>query len=169
MNTQSVKLRYLRMTPRKVRAIANMIRGLSVNEAEAQLLLMRRRATLPILKLLRSAVSAAIATKHLQPGSLKVQIIRVDQGPMLKRHLPRARGVASPIQKKMSHVTLVLAEMPEKKYARFKIVAEKKKKASRDKDKSKRTKEVKESEQGSEKSTSAKPGFFRRTFSRKAV
>ena len=116
------------MAPRKVRAIADLIRGLSVNEAEAQLIMMRRRATLPILKLLRSAVNAAQTTKRMHPESLKIEAIQVDQGPMLKRHLPRARGVASPIQKKMSHVTLTLAEMPEKKDSRFKMVVEKKKK-----------------------------------------
>ncbi|HEY4526063.1 MAG TPA: 50S ribosomal protein L22, partial [Candidatus Paceibacterota bacterium] len=162
MITQTVKLRYLRMAPRKVRAIADLIRGLSVNEAEAQLIMMRRRATLPILKLLRSAVNAAQTTKRMHPESLKIEAIQVDQGPMLKRHLPRARGVASPIQKKMSHVTLTLAEMPEKKDSRFKMVVEKKKKTNEDKAKSRRKKEAKESEQGSDKAASSKPGFFRR-------
>ncbi len=157
------------MAPRKVRAIADLIRGLSVNEAEAQLLMMRRRATLPILKLLRSAVSAAQTTKRLNPESLRVESIQVDQGPMLKRHLPRARGVASPIQKKMSHITLTLGDMPEKKDSRFKIVARKKKKSSEDKSKSRHKKEAKESEQSSEKTASSKPGFFRRNFNRKAV
>lgn len=169
MTTQTVKLRYLRMAPRKVRAIADLVRGLTVNEAEAQLLLFRRRAAAPILKLLRSAVNAAENTKKLSADSLKIQAIQVDNGPMLKRFLPRARGVASPIQRKMCHVTLVLAESETKKESRFKIIVQKKKKTTEEKPKSRRKQEAKESEDGSEKKGSNKPGFFRRSFSRKAV
>ncbi|WP_423790321.1 large ribosomal subunit protein uL22, partial [Listeria monocytogenes] len=79
-------------------------------EAEAQLLSVRKRAAKPILKLLRSAMANIKNNKRMSGENFYIESLRVDQGPMLKRVLPRARGTASPIQKKMSHVTLVLAE-----------------------------------------------------------
>ena len=107
METQTAKLNYLRIAPRKTRSVAYLIRGLSVNEAEAQLMVQRRRPSKALLKLLRSAVANAKNNK-LNADHLFVKEIRVDGGPMLKRYLPRARGSASPIQKKMSNVTIVL-------------------------------------------------------------
>ena len=166
MNVKIVHLRYLRMTPRKVRAVGDLIRGLSVNEAEAQLLINKRRAAKPLLKLLRSALANV---KNNQPdfnGVLFVQSIRVDQGPMLKRFLPRARGVASPIQKKMSHVTLVLDEQTEPKKPRFVIVAKKKSKSSETK-KSGRSRAPQENEE-KDQARSQKPTIFRKLFSRKS-
>jgi large subunit ribosomal protein L22 len=125
METQIAQLNYLRIAPRKVRSIGDLIKGLTVNEAEAQLLVQRRRPAKPLLKLLRSAVADAKNNKRLNPDHLFVANIRVDQGPMLKRSLPRARGSASAIQKKMSHVTLVLG-VNENLKPRFKIVTPKK-------------------------------------------
>ncbi len=125
METQTAKLHYLRIAPRKVRSVGDLIKGLSANEAEAQLLLQRRRPAKALLKLLRSAVANAAANKRWDTGHLYVASVRVDQGPMLKRHLPRARGSASPIQKKMSHVTLVLG-LNETLMPKYKIVVKKK-------------------------------------------
>ena len=125
METQIAQLNYLRIAPRKVRSVGDLIKGLTVNEAEAQLLVQRRRPAKPLLKLLRSAVANAKNNKRLNPDHLFIASIRVDQGPMLKRSLPRARGSASPIQKKMSHVTLVLG-VNENLKPRFKIVVPKK-------------------------------------------
>ncbi len=107
MADQTAQLRYLRIAPRKTRSVADLIRGMHVNDAEAQLMVQRRRPAKAILKLLRSAVANAKNNK-LDAGHLFVAEIRVDNGPMLKRFLPRARGSASPIQKKMSHVTITL-------------------------------------------------------------
>ena len=121
MKTATAKLNYLRMAPRKTRLIANMIKGLSANEAEAQLLLNPRKASEPILKLLRSAIANG-KQKNIQLENLFVKEIRVDQGPMLKRFMPRAQGRATPIQKKTSHITLILAESEKIKKPRFKIV-----------------------------------------------
>src|SRR6185295_10046143 len=73
-----------------------------------------------------SAKANAVNNARLDASKLYVQTIFVDQGPMLKRILPRARGSASPIQKKMSHVTLVLAESAQPKQARFTIAVRKK-------------------------------------------
>lgn len=125
METQIAQLNYLRITPRKVRSVGDLIKGLTVNEAEAQLLVQRRRPAKPLLKLLRSAVANAKNNKRVNPDHLFIESIRVDQGPMLKRSLPRARGSASPIHKVMCHVTLVLG-VNENLKPRFKIVVPKK-------------------------------------------
>ncbi len=174
---QTAPLRYLRIAPRKVRLIASLLSGMPVNEAEAQLVLQRQRAAKPLLKLLRSAVANAQNNQKLDPQKLVIESFRVDQGPMLKRMLPRARGSGSPIQKKMSHVTIVLTES-EKPMARYKIVHLKKTKlpgdaksvlrkkgaAKESKDKNREPQVVERQEKSVQKE-----GFFRRTFRRKAV
>ncbi|MFQ5753774.1 MAG: 50S ribosomal protein L22, partial [bacterium] len=123
---QIARLNYLKIAPRKVRSVADLLKGLPVNEAEAQLLTNRRRPAPALLKLLRSAVADAKNTKQLNIDKLYIESLRVDQGPMLQRHLPRARGMATPIQKKMSHITLTLAENLKVGEPRFKIVVPKK-------------------------------------------
>lgn len=117
------------MAPRKVRSVGDLIKGLPVNEAEAQLMVQTRRPSQPILKLLRSAVANAKNNGLSNTDHLFVSNVRVDGGPMLKRILPRARGSASPIQKKMSHVTLILG-VNEAQTSRFTIVSHKKKKTT---------------------------------------
>jgi large subunit ribosomal protein L22 len=104
-------LRYLHIAPRKVRLVGGTLVGLSAREAEAQLMLRPQRSAGPLLKLLRSAVANAGAKGSVSAESLKVASLRVDQGPMLKRSLPRAQGRATPIHKKMSHVTITLEEV----------------------------------------------------------
>ena len=119
---QTAQLKYLRIAPRKVRLIGDLVKGLPAVEAEAQLMYERKRAAKPVLKLLRSAVANAVATKKANVEKLFVESVRVDGGPMMKgRYLPRAHGSASPIQRKMSHITIVLAEKEDLK-PRFKIV-----------------------------------------------
>ncbi|MDP2669022.1 MAG: 50S ribosomal protein L22, partial [bacterium] len=152
--------------PRKVRSIANLIKGLPVGEAEAQLILQRRRASLPILKLLRSAIAAAGNTKKISKEMLYIESLRVDGGPMLKRHLPRARGSASPIQKKMSHVIIVLAEKERLPKPRFSIVVQKKAKMPGGGGKKPKKKDKPATEEETKKAE--KPNFFKRAFSRKA-
>lgn len=157
------------MAPRKVRAIAGIVRGLSVNEAEAQLVLQPRRAAQPLLKLLRSAVAGA---KHRNMANVEdfiVEKITVDGAPMLKRSLPRARGSASPIQKKMSHVTLVLGEPKKESKRRFTIVVEKKSRLRpEDANVVKKTQPGKYTEEKG-KGHEKKKGFFRRMFARKSI
>ena len=125
MEQQIAKLNYLRIAPRKVRSVGDLVKGLSANDAEAQLLMQRRRPAKALLKLLRSAVANAKSAKRWNPDHLFVLDLRVDQGPMIKRYLPRARGSASPIQKKMSNVTLVLG-LNEHLTPKYKIVVPKK-------------------------------------------
>lgn len=120
MKTQVAKLNYLRIAPRKVRLVANLIKGMQVSEAEAQLLVNPKRASESVLKLLRSAVSNAKNNK-LAVEKLVVKEVRVDEGPVLKRWMPRAQGRATPIHKKSSHITLILAEAEKAVKSRFKI------------------------------------------------
>ncbi|HUX36130.1 MAG TPA: 50S ribosomal protein L22 [Candidatus Paceibacterota bacterium] len=169
---ETARLSYLRVTPRKAASIAGLLRGLSVNEAEAQLVTQGRRAAKPILKLLRSATAGAVRNLKSSPEKLFIEMIKVDKGPMLKRMLPRAKGMATPIQKKMSHVTLVLAENPSLKDARFKIQAKKKIKAVKSKDETKKgNKNVPDKEQGESAAPRQKqnPGFFKKVFRRKSM
>jgi large subunit ribosomal protein L22 len=166
----TVYLRKLDIAPRKTRVVADTVRGLSVNEAEARLLNQTKRAAEPLLKLLRSAKAGA-AQKDLNPDTLYIQSIQVDQGEMLKRYMPRARGSASMIQKKMSHIKLVLGENPHAKPPRFTIaVKQKKSKAHPDEAAPKRRKKA--PEEGERDSTpqgqNKQGGFFKRTFNRKA-
>lgn len=114
------------MAPRKVGLVAGLIRGLSTNNAEAQLMFQPKRAAKPLLKLLRSAISAAKSSGKLDMNKLFIESIRVDKGPMLKRYMPRAQGSMSEIQKKMSHITLILAENPKVNNGKFNIVVPKK-------------------------------------------
>ncbi len=172
MNTATAKLNYLRMAPRKTRLVANMIKGLSANEAEAQLLLHSKKAGEPILKLLRSAIANA-KQKNIQLENLFVKEIRVDQGPMLKRFMPRAQGRATPIQKKTSHITLILAESEKPKQSRFKIVKpERIKKSVAEKIKKEKfesKEKTKEEELIKEVKPVEKTGFAKRVFRRKSI
>lgn len=171
MKTQVAQLRFLRMAPRKVRLVANTLKGLTVNEAEAQLMFQPRRAAKPLLKLLRSAIANAKNNQKLNPDTLMIQSIRVDNGPMLKRSLPRARGSASPIQKKMSHVYLCLAESATIKPKRFSIVVPKKIKNIQGKKTAvtPRDKMKPPDVAGLSRPTQEKPGLFKRFFQRKSV
>ena len=108
------KIRYLRMAPRKVRLVADLIRGKSVGEAQNILSFTKKRAALPLLKLLKQAIANAKNNFQLKEENLYISKILVDEGPRLKRILPRARGRANEIQKKTSHITLVLDEIKKK-------------------------------------------------------
>lgn len=165
----TAKLKYLKMAPRKVRLMASALKGMPVNEAEAQLLLHSRRAAKPLLKLLRSAIANAKNRKQ-DPGRLFIAAINVDQGPMLKRFMPRARGSASPIQKKMSHVSILLKESETPRQSRFSIIPPQKgKTGNKLKLKEKTKREGAAPEEKYQKPIQEKPGFFRRVFRRKSV
>jgi len=105
------KLNYLRIAPRKVRIVADLIRGKPVKEAKKILKFTVKRAAKPLLKLLNSAIANAKHNFNLDENNLYISKILVNEGPKLKRVFPRARGHADIIQKKTSHVTLVLDEI----------------------------------------------------------
>lgn len=166
MTQAKAQLRFLQMAPRKVRLIAASIRGLSVNEAESQLVFRSKRAAGPILKLLRSAVANAKQAK-MDPAKLVVTKITVDQGPMLKRSLPRAMGRATPIHKKMSHIILVLEESSKAGKPRFNII-KKEKAAKPEKEIKAKPKEAKKPELKTV-SKAEKQSFFKRIFKKTNV
>ena len=171
MKQASAKLNYLRITPRKVRIVSDLIRGLPIQDAEAQLIMRHKHASGPLLKLLRSAVSNA-KNKNFDLNKMVVSEIRVDNGPMLKRGLPRAQGRVTPIQKKTSHVTIVLTEGDKIHPARYNIVTVKKVKKSKTDKKAKKPKQEKQVKPGVEdraKAHKAEPGFFKKVFNRKSV
>jgi len=106
------KLRYLRIAPRKVRLVADLIRGKRIEEARNILNFTIKKAAPPLLKLLRSATANAKNNFQLDESNLYIAKILVDEGPKYKRWRARARGRAEEIQKKTSHVTVVLDETP---------------------------------------------------------
>ena len=109
MASSTAKLNHLRIAPRKVRIVADLIRGQSVNAALNVLKFTPKSAAKPLAKLLRSAVANAEQhDKNLDVDRLMVHTITVDQGPTLRRFMPRAMGRASRINKKTSHVQVVL-------------------------------------------------------------
>lgn len=171
INQQTASIRHLRLAPRKVRSVATLIKGMSVNEATAQLMVTRRRPAGIILKLLRSAVANAKQANKFDMEKLYIFSIRVDGATMLHRSLPRARGHADPIQKKSSHVTIILQEREAKdgKGNRFNFKPKTKKKAKgSDAERATRRRSPK-LEEGNDKPESADPGFFRKVFSRKSI
>ena len=125
------KLNYLRISPRKVRLVADLIRGKSVEEAQNILNFVPKKATLALLKLLKSAIANAKNNLQISDSSnLYISKITVGEGPKLKRWRARARGVAAQIQKKSSHVTLILDEIKKTTEGR-EIIKEKEIKESR--------------------------------------
>lgn len=102
------KLNDLRMSPRKVRLVADLIKGLEVQRAQAQLLASNKDAARPILKLMQSAVANAVHNHHLKAETLVVASTCVDGGKILYRWMPRAMGRATPVRKRSAHLTLVL-------------------------------------------------------------
>ena len=117
----TAKLRYLRITPRKVRVVADLIRGKNVSGALAQLAYVEKRAAEPLAKLLRSAVAnaeQAAKDQNLDVDMLTVKELMVDQGPSLRRFMPRAMGRAFKVLKKTSHVSLTISDEQSKKKGR---------------------------------------------------
>ncbi len=102
-------LRFLRMSPRKVRLVINAVRGLPAVEADTRLQFMQKGAARPVLKLLRSAMANAEHNFQLHAETLVIKTITADGGPTTKRSRPRAMGRSAPIRKRSTHIHLVLA------------------------------------------------------------
>ncbi|HEY5579037.1 MAG TPA: 50S ribosomal protein L22 [Acidimicrobiia bacterium] len=107
------KARFVRQSPNKVRRILDLIRGLPVEEARHVLHFTPRRATEVVLKTLNSAVANAGHNEGMSSDELFVAEAFADEGPTLKRYRPRARGRATPILKRMSHITIVVTDTEE--------------------------------------------------------
>jgi len=106
----TARLSNYRQAPRKVRVVADTVRGKRVVDALNQLDFTVKRATSPLVKLIKSAVANAKNNHGLDVENLFIKEIRVDGGIVMKRSMPRARGSASLIHKRTSHVMITLAE-----------------------------------------------------------
>ncbi len=103
-------VRNVRMTPRKIKLICDLIRGKNANEAMAIIKNTPKAACEPMEKLLRSAMANAENNFDMDPDILYVKEIMVGPGPVMKRVMPRAQGRAFRILKRTSHITMVLSE-----------------------------------------------------------
>ncbi len=102
-------LRYLRIAPRKIRLVADHVRGMPVGDALALLKYTPQAAAKPLAKLLRSAVANAEQSGgHVDVDALYVKTLTVDGGPKLRRFMPRAMGRAFRVEKRTSHVYVEL-------------------------------------------------------------
>ncbi|NQU83501.1 MAG: 50S ribosomal protein L22 [Parcubacteria group bacterium] len=109
------KLSSLRISPRKVRLVADLMRGKKVEKTIEILSLLNKKATMPLLKLLKSATANAKHNHSLSVEDLRISKITVNEGPFLKRWMPRARGRATMLRKRSSHVALALESISKKK------------------------------------------------------
>ncbi len=114
MTEVTAQLNDYRQSPRKVRVVADSIRGKGVAEAKRRLNFLTKRATGPLQKLLLSAVANA-KDLGLAEESLKVKSITVDGGKILYRRRPVAHGAAHPIRKRTSHIKIILGEFKDSK------------------------------------------------------
>ena len=124
METGTASLKNYRQSPRKVRLLANLVKGKEAKEAITLLRFSQKRASDPLEKLIESALAnvrnAGAGAKDL----FRVVNMTVDKGVVMKRSMPRARGSAFPIKKRTSHVTVTIARM-EVPVAKAKIEAKK--------------------------------------------
>ena len=112
----TAKLKHLHIAPRKTRLVADLIRGKTVNQALDLLDFTPKKAAKPLYKLLKSAIANAISNDEnskIEQDNLYISKITVDQGPTNKRWRARSRGQTFGIQKKTSHINIVLDESPE--------------------------------------------------------
>ena len=100
--------KYVRISPRKARLAADLIRGMKVEEAFVQLMFCNMKSGRLLKKTLNSAVANAETQFSVQRRDLKVKEIRVDEGPTMKRAKSKCRGGRVPIMKRMSHFTIVV-------------------------------------------------------------
>ena len=112
METRAV-LKFVRVPPRKARLVVDLIRGQDVGQALTIVRFTPKRAARIVEKLLRSAMANAQHNHGVRDVErLFVKAVTVDEGPRSKRWVPRAMGRATPIQKRTSHITIVLEERP---------------------------------------------------------
>ena len=109
-----------RQSPRKVRLVADLVRGKKVDRALNSLNFLTKKASGPVRSVIEMAVANARNNFQVKEDRLYIQEIKVDEGVTLMRRMPRARGSAYPIRKRSSHITVVLAEKTPEKTAKIK-------------------------------------------------
>ena len=100
--------KFIRISPRKTRLVADLVRKLSIDEALSTLKHLRLRAATPVLKVLKQVVANAVNNHKLSRDSLTIQLIEVNGGPVYKRFQPVSKGRAHPIKKRTSHIKIIL-------------------------------------------------------------
>ncbi len=103
-------LKYARISPRKVRRVTDLLKGKKAGDALVNLGFLPHKGGKIVAKVLKSAMANAEQKKVADPESMKIMNILVDQGPTMKRMMPRAMGRADMIKKRTSHITLLLEE-----------------------------------------------------------
>jgi large subunit ribosomal protein L22 len=111
----TAKARYVRMSPMKVRRVVDLVRGMPVGQAASVLRFAEQAAATPVAKLVASAVANAENNFDLDPSTLVISTITVDEGPTMKRFQPRAQGRAYRIRKRTSHITVEVTSVPDGK------------------------------------------------------
>lgn len=119
------QVKYLRMSPKKLRLIADVIRGMKVETAINSLAFVNKLATRPVIKLLNSAISNAVNNFDLKKENLYIKEIKVDMAGMLKRWQFKAHGRATPLRKRNAHILIVLDELVPTKAKSKKVKADK--------------------------------------------
>ena len=109
METRAVA-KYIRISPRKARLVADVVRGMDVETAITTLRFMPKKAARILRKVIESAVANADQNETIDVDTLYIKSIQIDGGPMLKRFRPRAMGRATRILKRTSHITVVVDE-----------------------------------------------------------
>jgi large subunit ribosomal protein L22 len=104
------RAKMIRISPRKVRLIGDLIKKKNINDASGLLTYMPQKASGILKKLLDSAVANAKQRKYVDIDNLFVKNVIVDGGPVMKRFLPRAMGRATKVRKRTSHITMILDE-----------------------------------------------------------
>lgn len=106
----TARLRNLRMSPRKVRLVVDLVRGMNAERALEQLTFLNKAATRPVAKLIQSAMANAKHNNKLDPQTLIIKKITADGAGITYRWMPRAHGRATPLRKRSTHLTVVLSD-----------------------------------------------------------
>jgi large subunit ribosomal protein L22 len=177
----TAKLKNLRRSPRKIRLMAEMLTGITVKEAEGQLKFIVKGSTPNFEKLLKSAIANAENNFGLDKENLFIKKVSVDEGPKLKRWMPRAHGRASLILKRTSNIEIILEEIVEGKGRKKVKKQEIKEVKETGGQKKKETEEIKEEkkeaikERGEKefidekKKAAESKGFLKKVFRRKSM
>lgn len=107
------KAKFIHMSPRKVRLVADIVRGKKAGEALDQLKFVNKLAAKPITKLIHSGMASAKHNFEIEENNLYIKEIKIDEGPTMHRWMPKAFGRATPLRKRSSHINLILAEIKE--------------------------------------------------------
>lgn len=110
IRTVTASARYLRLSPRKVRLVTNLVKNMWAIDAIVQLQFVNKKPAIYVSDVIKSAVANGANNFNLRKESLYIKTITCDAGPKLKRYMPRAQGRASEIRRPLSHITVVLEE-----------------------------------------------------------